>query len=158
MAYLDQGKKFLAAHDTNGASVQLRNAVKIKKDLVEAWESLAEIEETKQQWPSYVGIIRTILEISPGNVKDRLKLARILFLGGATNEALKLVNEALELKNQDPAALALKATTLAKLDDHKGYLDLPLVAMPVTRPGCPGDLLYMVINRYPCGRSPNWPR
>ena len=72
-SYVEHGMKLLAEHDNERASVEFRNAVKIKKDMVEAWRGLAQIAEFKQQWPDLVAILKTILEIEPNNLNEQSK-------------------------------------------------------------------------------------
>ena len=41
--------KLFSEHDNAKAAIELRNAVRLKRDLIGAWKALAEIDETKPQ-------------------------------------------------------------------------------------------------------------
>lgn len=118
--YLEHGLKLLAEHDNDKASIEFKNAIKIKKDMIDAWKGLAQIAEDKKQWPDLIATLKTIVQLDPKDVPDRVKLAKLLLLGGSIDDALKLVNEAYELDNKDVGVLTLKAAVLFKLDDHDG--------------------------------------
>jgi cellulose synthase operon protein C len=120
LGYLEHGNKLLAERDNDRAGVEFRNAVKLNKNLVEAWRGLAQIAESKQQWPDLVAILRRVVEIEPKNINERVKLAKLLLLGGGVDEALKLANEAYEINSRDVSVLTLKAAVLFKLADHDG--------------------------------------
>ena len=49
-SYYERGMKLLAQHDDVKASIEFRNALQLKKDMVGAWRALAEIEERNQNW------------------------------------------------------------------------------------------------------------
>src|SRR5580704_15712098 len=76
-AYYESGVKLLAQKDPARASIEFRNAVKLKKDLVEAWQALVQIEEGNRRWDAVVPILRTLVELQPADVNVKLKLARL---------------------------------------------------------------------------------
>ncbi len=117
-SYYEHGVKLLAEHDNQKAAIEFRNAIKLKKDLLPAWRGLAQIEELDRHWQGLVPILRTIVELDPKDVETRLKLARLMLLGGATDEALKLVNGLDEAGNENASVLALKAAISYKLKDN----------------------------------------
>src|ERR1039458_5106318 len=43
--YYDQGKSYLAKKDYVKARLELRNALQLKTDMIEAWRALAEVDE-----------------------------------------------------------------------------------------------------------------
>ncbi len=118
--YLESGMKLLAAHDNDRAGVEFRNAVKLNKKLVEAWRGLAQVAEAKLQWSDLASVLRTILDLDPNNINERVKLAKIQLLGGSLDEALKLANEAYEIDNRNVSVLTLRAAVLFKIGDHDG--------------------------------------
>src|SRR5580692_11071056 len=81
--YYDDGMKLLADKNYKVASVEFRNAVKAKKDMLPAWRGLAQTEEALQSWGGLVSVLRTILELDPKDDATRLKLARLMLAGGA---------------------------------------------------------------------------
>ena len=64
-SYYERGMKLLSQQDYIKASIEFRNALQLKKDLVGAWRGLAEIEEQNQNWQSLSSILRTIVELDP---------------------------------------------------------------------------------------------
>jgi cellulose synthase operon protein C len=116
--YYESGKKLLAAHDYTKASIEFRNAVKLKEDLLPAWRALAESEEASRHWEGLVPALRTIISLDPKDDAARLKLARILLAAGATDQSLKLVNDISEPDTNNATLLALKAAIFYKLKDN----------------------------------------
>ena len=84
--------KLLSQQDYVKASIEFKNALQLKKDLVGAWRGLAQIEEHNQSWESLIAIRRTIVELDPKDIDARLRLARILVLANVMDEALNVVN------------------------------------------------------------------
>jgi cellulose synthase operon protein C len=128
-SYYDDGMKLMAAHDNARAAVEFKNAVKVKKDYTPAWLALAKIEELNRNWAGIVPPLRTVVELDPKDVSDRLKLARLLLLGGGADEALKLVNEANDIDGHNADGLALKAVILFKLKDANGAIQAAQAAL-----------------------------
>ena len=118
--YYERGMKLVAQEDYVKASLEFRNALQLKKDLVEAWRALADIEQRNQNWESLIAIRRTIVELDPKDVDEKLRLARLLVVAKMPEDALNLVNAAVELDDQSSNAQGLKSLILFKLDDKKG--------------------------------------
>ena len=119
-SYYEHGKELLAAHDNQRAEVEFRNAVKYNPKLLPAWRSLADVEEQMHNWRVLVPALRNILELEPDDIATRIKLGRLLLVGGAFDDALKLVNDAKAADTQNADLLALKAAILFKLKDNAG--------------------------------------
>jgi cellulose synthase operon protein C len=117
-SYYEHGMKLFAEHDNAKAAIELRNAVRLKRDLLEAWKALAEIDETGHNWPRVVTDMRAIVELAPNDVSARLKLGKLLLLAGSADEALRLANAGIELDNRNADVHALKAAISFKLDDR----------------------------------------
>jgi tetratricopeptide (TPR) repeat protein len=117
-SYYEHGIKLISEHDNAKAAIELRNAVKLKKDLIGAWKALAEIDEIRRNWPGVVTDMRTIVELTPNDVSARLKLGKLLLLAGSSDEALRLANAGIEADNRNADLHALKAAISFKLDDH----------------------------------------
>jgi cellulose synthase operon protein C len=128
-SYYDNGMKLMAAGDNARAALEFKNAVKVKKDYIPAWLALAKVEELDHHWAGMVLPLRTVVELDPKDVSDRLKLARLLLLGGGTDEPLKLVNEANDLDSHNADGLALKAAVLFKLKDPSGAVQAAQAAL-----------------------------
>jgi tetratricopeptide (TPR) repeat protein len=128
-SYYDTGMKLMADHDNARAALEFKNAVKAKKDYIPAWLALVKIAEADRNWADMVPLLRNVVELDPKDVSDRLKLARLLLAGGATDEVLKLVNEANEIDSHNADSLALKAVLLIKLKDQSGAVQAAQAAL-----------------------------
>src|SRR5438093_2911634 len=107
--HYQRGMKLLEQKDYVKAGLEFRNAVKLKKDLVPAWRELSQIEERNQNWEATAGILRTIVQLDPPDLETRLRLGRLMLLGNALDEALKLIDAAGEVGKLNGRALAWRA-------------------------------------------------
>jgi tetratricopeptide (TPR) repeat protein len=130
-SYYEHGAKLLAAHDNQKAAIEFKNAVKLNKGLLPAWRGLAQIDEFGHNWTELVPVLRTIVELDPKDVDTKLKLARLMLYGGATDEALKVVNSVTEADNA--SALALKAAISYKLKDSSNAVSEAQAALKIDR-------------------------
>jgi tetratricopeptide (TPR) repeat protein len=117
-AYYEHGTKLLSENDRTKAAIELRNAVRLKKDMIEAWKALAEIDEINRNWPGVIMDLRMIVELAPNDVSARLRLGKLLLLAGASAEALGLANAGIELDNGNADLHALKAAISFKMDNR----------------------------------------
>jgi cellulose synthase operon protein C len=116
--YYEHGMKLFSEHENAKAAIELRNAVKLKRDMIGAWTALAEIDEASRNWPAVVTDTRTIVELTPTDVSARLKLGKLFLLAGASEEALKLADDGIELDNRNADLHALKAAIFFKLGNR----------------------------------------
>src|ERR1700704_2168136 len=70
-SYYEHGMKLFSEHDNAKAAIELRNAVRLRKDLIGAWKALAEIDEASRNWPRVATDLRTIVELTPNDVSAR---------------------------------------------------------------------------------------
>ena len=118
--HYQRGMKLLEQKDYVKASLEFRNAVKLQKDLIPAWRELSQIEERNQNWEATAGILRTIVQLDPADLETRLRLGRLMLLGNALDDALKLVDAAGDVVNQNASALAFRSAVSLKLNDTSG--------------------------------------
>jgi tetratricopeptide (TPR) repeat protein len=130
-AYYEHGAKLLAAHDTQGAAIEFKNAVTLKKDLLPAWRGLAQIEELNHNLRGLIPILRTIVELDPKDVETKLRLAGLLLAGGATDAALKLVNSIDVADRPNASVLALKAAISFRLKDSSAAVSEAQAALKI---------------------------
>jgi len=121
--YYEHGTKLLAEHENAKASIEFKNAVKLKKNYAAAWLALAKIEELNGNIAGEVPYLRNVVELEPTDIDAKLKLAKILLRGRATDDALKLVNAAYDLDNHNADILALKAAILLQHKEVSGALE-----------------------------------
>jgi tetratricopeptide (TPR) repeat protein len=116
--YYQHGKELVAKHDYARAGVELRNALRLKKDMLPAWRLLAQTQEDTKAWGALTDSLRSIVELDPADTESRLKLTKLLLLGGSADEILKLADAAPEAESRNPEILALKAAAHYKLKDN----------------------------------------
>jgi tetratricopeptide (TPR) repeat protein len=143
-SYYDHGTKLLAAHNTQGAALEFKNAIRLKKDFLPAWRGLAQIEETDHHWAQLVPVLRTIVELDPKDADSKLKLARLLLYGGAADQALKLASDLDETGNAN--VLALKAEIFYKLKDSSGAVREAQAALKID-PSNVGAMMVLAADR-----------
>src|SRR5262249_61899117 len=102
------------------ARVELRNALQLRGDYVDAWRALVDVDEHDRNLQSLIGSLRRVVELDDKDAVARAKLGRLYLAGGALSEALKVTNEAEELQPDNASVLALKAATLFRLKDPSG--------------------------------------
>src|SRR5262245_25877564 len=116
-SHYQRGLQLVEQKEYVKAGLEFRNAVKLKKDLIPAWRELSQIEERNQNWEATAGILRTIVQLDPGDLEIRLRLGRLMLLGNALDEALKLIDAAGEAVNQNASALTFRSAVSLKLKD-----------------------------------------
>ena len=122
---------YLEKKDYVKARIELRNAVQLKGDMVEAWRALAQIDEHEKNWQGLAGSLRRVVEIDPKDIKSTVRLARIYLLAGALDNALKTANAAGELDPKNAGILALKAAVLLRLKDTDGAVQTAQKALEI---------------------------
>lgn len=115
--YYERGMGMIEKKDDLHARVELLNAVKYKSDKIEVWRALAGIDERTGAAAAFFQDLRRIVELDPADATARLKLAKILLDGGATDAALRIVEDA---PRPNPELTGLKAVILAKNKDSGG--------------------------------------
>lgn len=120
--HYERGTKLAAQGDHVRASIEFRNAVRLKKDLVGAWRGLAQIEERNRNWSALNSVLRTIVELDPKDNTARLSLGKLLLSANAVDDALAIANAAEAIDPKDPNVLAFKAAVLLRLNDSAGAI------------------------------------
>jgi tetratricopeptide (TPR) repeat protein len=118
--HYERGMELLASNDHVKAMLEFKNALQLKGDLVGAWRGLAQIEESKQNWEALFKLLPKIAELDPKDVETKLRLARLMLLANALDDALKTVDAAIELDGKHVGARVLRAAVLFKLNDNEG--------------------------------------
>src|SRR5579883_608531 len=117
-SYYKHALEFVSGHDNAKAAIELRNALRLKRDFIDAWRLLAQIDEAKSDWIRVANDLRTMTELAPEDVSVRLKLGKLLLLMGSANEASALADVGLRRDDRNADLHALKAAIALKLGDR----------------------------------------
>lgn len=120
--YYKSGMALIEKKDDYTARRELLNAVKYKSDKVEVWKALAGIDERTDAQQALFRDLRRIVELDPKDLDARLKLARMLTIGGAPDAALKIMEVASEGEQPSATFHAVKAIILARTNDPAGAI------------------------------------
>jgi len=121
-SYYESGMSYIEKKDYAKARIELRNALQLREDMVDAWRALAKIDEHDRNVQSLLASLKRIAELDDKDVATRAQLGRLYLAGGAVQEALKVTNAAEELDPQNASVLALKAAVLFRLRDDGGAI------------------------------------
>jgi tetratricopeptide (TPR) repeat protein len=132
--YYEQGMSYIAKKDFVKARVELRNALQLNGNMVQAWRALAQVDEHDNNLQDFAATLRKIVEIDPKDVQSKVQLARIYVMAGALDEGLKTINAASELDPNNASILTLKAAALFRLKDTDGAVKAANAAL-VIEPG-----------------------
>ena len=73
-----------------------------------------------RHWDDLIRSLQSIVSLAPSDVEARIKLVKLLALGGRVYQALELINTDNEADSQNAKILGLKAAILYKLNDKRG--------------------------------------
>jgi len=79
--YYEHGVQLAEQHDYARAGLQLRNALRVKKDMLPAWRSLAQIRKAPRIGAALMQSLRAIADLDPSDLETRLKLGKLLLPG-----------------------------------------------------------------------------
>jgi cellulose synthase operon protein C len=113
--YLSSAQKYVTANDYAHAEIELKNAIKAKKDFLPAYRELAQVDEHQQHWQELVSVLRTVIELDPKDTDSKIKLARLMLYGNAAAQAQKVISDIDAPENANLEAL--KAAIAYKLKD-----------------------------------------
>ena len=119
-SYYERGVGYLEKQDFVKARIELRNALQLKPDSIEAWRALVKVDEHDKNLQGLVADLRKISELDEKDINTKVRLATLYLAGGGLNEALKISNAAIEIDSQNLGALAVKSATLFRLKDIDG--------------------------------------
>jgi tetratricopeptide (TPR) repeat protein len=149
-SYYEHGVKLIEQHDYATAIIELRNALSLKNDMLPAWRSLAQIEETTQHWDGVIRSLQSIVSLDPKDIEARVKLAKLLALGGRVYQALELTNIGNDADSRNARILGLKAAILYKLNDKPGAVRQAQEAFAID-PGNADALVVLATERMASG-------
>ena len=149
-SYYEHGVTLAKQHEYAKAAIELRNSLKLQNDNLAAWRALAQIDEATQHWDDLIRSLQSIVSLAPSDVEARIKLVKLLALGGRVYQALELINTDDEGDNQNAKILGMKAAILYKLNDKRGALTEAQKALAVD-PGNTDALVVLANERMASG-------
>lgn len=114
-SYYQDGMKLLARHDPQKAGIQFKNAIRLKGDMLPAWRGLAQAEEDSRHLSNLLPVLQTIVKLDPQDVTTRLRLARLLLLSNAADQAAALVDNMGHAQDKNADVHAAKALIFYRL-------------------------------------------
>ena len=100
------------------ASLEFRNALKLKEGFVPALFELGKVERQQNRIQQAARIFARVVERAPEHLEARIHLSRILLLAGQLDESLKFADQAYALASTDLEVLVLKAAIALKLGNN----------------------------------------
>ncbi len=119
-AHYQSGNALVAKGEYVRAGLEFRNAIKYNEKMASAWYGLSLVEEKAGNVRAVVGALLRVVELDPGQVDAKIKLATFFLALGDTDQALIHANAANELRKNDSQVLALRAAVLFRLNDREG--------------------------------------
>jgi Tfp pilus assembly protein PilF len=120
--YVAAGKQLLRQHDARRAILQFRNAMKATPADAEVYFQLGEAFSALKDIMAAVGAYRKALELNPGHVQARLRMAQVLTTSNDPGVVERARNDLQELgKNATAAPEVLN--TLAYAELRLGHID-----------------------------------
>ena len=144
--YYQNGVKFIEQHDYAKARIELRNALRSKNDMLPAWRSVAQIEETTQHWNDVIFSLRRIVDLDPSDIEARTKLVKLLARAGRNHDALELTDTGNEATSRNAKILGLKAAILYARNDKSSAIQQAQAAIRI-QPGNTDALVVLATDR-----------
>jgi tetratricopeptide (TPR) repeat protein len=139
--YYDKGVQLLAKRDDLNARVALHTSLVYKADRVEVWRALVGIEERLNNAPGVFQDLRRVVELDPKDIEARVKLARMMFGGGAPDAAKRLIEIANDNDRPYAPLHALKASILVRENDAAAAIREAQRALDIDPQNVDGNLL-----------------
>lgn len=132
-SHYERGLDLAKQGDPLKASLEFRNALKLKEGFVPALYALGKLEHDRREYQRAARLFVRVADQAPEHVEARIRLARILLLSGQLDEALKYADQAYALARNNAEVLVLKAAIALKLgnnDDAVRFADAVLDKEP----------------------------
>jgi tetratricopeptide (TPR) repeat protein len=124
--HLQKGVEYFKNGDYEKAKLELKTSSQSDKNTAETYFYLALLDEKNHQYKAMRENLLRVVELEPKNTEARLKLGKLLLPFGEPDAALEQAEIILKDANQNPDALALKASVFIrqnKQDDALAIID-----------------------------------
>lgn len=130
-----QGQIELAAGDRGAAFNELSKAsTAFRRNNPRALLLLAQLLQERGQWGAAIGELERLVQIEPGNILGRLRLAELLLQARRVDEAQAMVAPILEAQPDFGPAVAIRAAILQQQDKPEEAIKLYEEAQPLENP------------------------
>lgn len=116
-AYLEKAETLQAKAEYDKARLEVKNALQIDPKDAKAWYSLGTIEEQLQNWRNAAVVYQKVVEMDPTNNQARLRLGRLLLMGGMLDRVDTLLQDVAKTDPDNIDALVLRAALAAQRKD-----------------------------------------
>ncbi|MCP4308823.1 MAG: tetratricopeptide repeat protein, partial [bacterium] len=127
--HFHRGTLLMAEGDPVKASLEFRNALKLREDFVEALFALGKAQESLEHLDAAVQAYLSVAAQVPEHVEARVRLAVILASAGSPDDARRYADEAYALSPENVNVLVAKAAAALKLDNRGDAVRLSQAAL-----------------------------
>ncbi len=117
LGHIERGKRYLAAHNLDKASIEFRNALQIDPRNADAFYFNGKVAERRGNIRAALDFYQAAIDAQPDDTLARAGLAKVLVLGGATPRALEVISPGLLDHPDDVELLAARAVARHELKD-----------------------------------------
>ncbi len=118
--HLKRGQAYFSQADFTRASVEFRNAMQIEPQNNDARLMAGRAAERLGHPRDAVGLYQAVVDSAPDNVEARADLGRVFILGGAPDQALKVIEPGLTAHPDDVALLTLRSAARSQQSNLQG--------------------------------------
>lgn len=140
--YYEKGMAFIAKHDDLNARPQLHTSLKFNSEKIETWRALAGVDERTRVVQALFQDLRRIVELDPTDEEAKLRLAQMMFEGGAADAALKLTDTIRDSEKSGARLHRLRALIFARLKDSGNAVREAQKAIEI-EPGNPDSVVLL---------------
>jgi Tfp pilus assembly protein PilF len=116
-SHLEKGRALFAESELDKAGVEVRNVLQIDPRSADAYQLSAQIWERKADFRRAYGAYAKALELAPGNLEAKAKIARYHLFGNDAARAEEIAREILAAAPADAGGLTLMAAVAARKGD-----------------------------------------
>lgn len=115
--HYERGLELIADGDSTKATLEFRNALKLRDNMSGAHMQLGQIAQTGGDIRAALGHYQAAVATDETLLDAHYRIGQIMLLAGQLDEALRYSTTAFQLAPQDPRILSLKAAVALKLDN-----------------------------------------
>lgn len=127
--YFQRGSEYADRGDLVKATLEFRNALRLKPGLVDAHFAMAQALEQQGDYAAAAKSYFNVTELAADNVPARVRLGYILLAAGQVDEASKYAEQASAISPSDPSVLVVRASIALKRGDASTSVDLANAAL-----------------------------